>query len=128
MAFYLSIDVEGNLVKYGEQTGLKISFVMISCYWRCYYVNCIVLWFGLAPPTTLGGRVNFSESLLMIGARRGVGEYFSESLLVIGARRGVGVYVSESLLVIGARKGVGVHVSETLLVIHARRGVGVHVS
>ena len=39
---------------------------------------------------------------------RDVGVYVSETVLVIGVRRGVGVYVSESILVIGARRGIWV--------------------
>ena len=53
LAFSLSIDVQGNRVRYREQTGLILSFDMISGYSLCYNVNCLVIWFGLSSSTTL---------------------------------------------------------------------------
>ena len=46
------IDVQ-DLIRYGEQTGLILSFDMISGYLHCYNVNCLVIWFGLSSSTTL---------------------------------------------------------------------------
>ena len=53
LAFKFSIDVLGNLIRYGKQTGLKLCFDIISGYSPSYIVNWIVIWFGLSSPTTL---------------------------------------------------------------------------